>query len=497
MKHTSALHRKAKSDSVSLGHTKAMARLSAVVNASTQGPQIERTKLADEMVKLKTTMTKDRSVTVEMRMADKVHMLFVVLEKQWSISIGDKNLDFKRVFDGDFDEIFDSIRKIIKAIENYEKFTTDEREEYVGNMQTFLNLDYWKNTGLKEGRAHLKDAQSVVMKGIRRCGNRDELPEQMVSSKIKLFGKDDTGADLIDRTRTTFGIPENQNFTLWKIVWKETSDTEEWGEHNATLALKDLVVKELKNKEAIEWIEILCEQFEGLMASQKKAREAEGVQYNHSGLFGNPPIIPHQTLEEQNILDGDEFEVLMSEPLTDKNIKDAVRSFCGVDIFKQEQVERFGFLQDDLPEVQRGLSDKRMTKRETIGRFGFLPDWDVSKATDMRGLFKDIGCFNMDLSRWNVSKVTDMSHMFENAASFNQPLTNWDVSSVTTMSEMFKNAKEFRQRDTVWHLWESIQNMEYEKGIGIYEWLEGTPMGPSYDSKLPCHDSQYENLPYT
>ena len=41
------------------------------------------------------------------------------------------------------------------------------------------------------------------------------------------------------------------------------------------------------------------------------------------------------------------------------------------------------------------------------------------------------------LEKWDVSKVTDMSGMFLRAKSFNQPLEKWDVSKVTDMSWMF------------------------------------------------------------
>ena len=41
--------------------------------------------------------------------------------------------------------------------------------------------------------------------------------------------------------------------------------------------------------------------------------------------------------------------------------------------------------------------------------------------------------FNMDLSCWNVSKVTNMRGMFDSASEFNNDLSSWDVSSVTDM----------------------------------------------------------------
>ena len=37
--------------------------------------------------------------------------------------------------------------------------------------------------------------------------------------------------------------------------------------------------------------------------------------------------------------------------------------------------------------------------------------------------------FNQSLNNWNVSKVTDMGGMFELLQSFNQPLNNWNVTA--------------------------------------------------------------------
>ena len=46
---------------------------------------------------------------------------------------------------------------------------------------------------------------------------------------------------------------------------------------------------------------------------------------------------------------------------------------------------------------------------------------------------------------WNVSKVTNMAGMFGGATSFNQPLNDWNVSKVTNMEEMFYRAESFNQ----------------------------------------------------
>ena len=79
-----------------------------------------------------------------------------------------------------------------------------------------------------------------------------------------------------------------------------------------------------------------------------------------------------------------------------------------------------------------------------------LSRWDVSKVTDMNNMFANAYAFNQDLSRWDVSKVTDMSSMFFNADVFNQDLSRWDVSKVTDMSSMFFNADVFNQDLSRW-----------------------------------------------
>ncbi len=64
--------------------------------------------------------------------------------------------------------------------------------------------------------------------------------------------------------------------------------------------------------------------------------------------------------------------------------------------------------------------------------------WDVSKVMDMSGMFFGCSNFNQDIGKWEVSEVTNMFRMFENC-NFNQDIGNWDVSEVMDMSGMFEN----------------------------------------------------------
>ena len=66
-----------------------------------------------------------------------------------------------------------------------------------------------------------------------------------------------------------------------------------------------------------------------------------------------------------------------------------------------------------------------------------IGEWDVSKVTDMTGMFGYTSAFNQPIGKWDVSSVNNMSAMFQYAEAFNQPIGEWDISEVTNMSCMF------------------------------------------------------------
>ncbi|GIS52563.1 MAG: hypothetical protein Ct9H90mP28_2790 [Paracoccaceae bacterium] len=70
--------------------------------------------------------------------------------------------------------------------------------------------------------------------------------------------------------------------------------------------------------------------------------------------------------------------------------------------------------------------------------YGDPSNWDVSKVTDMTGLFEG-STFNGDISNWVVSNVTNMKDMFE-GSTFNGDISNWDVAKVSNMQDMFKGS---------------------------------------------------------
>ena len=82
--------------------------------------------------------------------------------------------------------------------------------------------------------------------------------------------------------------------------------------------------------------------------------------------------------------------------------------------------------------------------REDIeNTYGNISDWDVSKVTNMKGLFKGKKYFNESIENWDVSNVTDMSNMFDGAFDFNQPLEKWDVSNVIDLSYLISYEQKY------------------------------------------------------
>ena len=90
-----------------------------------------------------------------------------------------------------------------------------------------------------------------------------------------------------------------------------------------------------------------------------------------------------------------------------------------------------------------------------------LEDWDISKVTNMRGMFRDCRKFNSDLSKWDVSNVENMREMFWDCQTFNSDLSNWDVSSVVDMEGMFSNCKTFNSDLSNW----DVSSAKYMKGM--------------------------------
>jgi hypothetical protein len=107
------------------------------------------------------------------------------------------------------------------------------------------------------------------------------------------------------------------------------------------------------------------------------------------------------------------------------------------------------FTKDELQGIVLRYTDVEL-KKQVIKDYGVMNCWDVSKVTDMSGLFSNIIPFDEDISCWDTSKVRNMSKMFFNAQSFNHDLGRWNVSEVGDFSEMFTNAKTFHKPLSRW-----------------------------------------------
>ena len=83
---------------------------------------------------------------------------------------------------------------------------------------------------------------------------------------------------------------------------------------------------------------------------------------------------------------------------------------------------------------------------------------DLSRVTDMAGMFWSATAFNQDIGAWNVSSVQYMSNMFLNARAFNQDIGAWNVSNVENMSAMFQVARAFNQDIGGWNV-SNVENM--------------------------------------
>jgi len=101
--------------------------------------------------------------------------------------------------------------------------------------------------------------------------------------------------------------------------------------------------------------------------------------------------------------------------------------------------------------VVNGFYDAKITGQRLFN--GDISKWDVSRVTDMNIMFASATSFNGDISKWDVSRVTDMSYMFQGATSFNSDISKWDVSRVDNMRHMFKAASAFSH--TLCGTWQS------------------------------------------
>ena len=113
--------------------------------------------------------------------------------------------------------------------------------------------------------------------------------------------------------------------------------------------------------------------------------------------------------------------------------------------------------------------------------------WDTSCVTDMSRMFYGASSFNQPIGDWNTSRVTDMFGMFQEASSFDQPIGSWDTSAVTNMSWMFCDASSFNQSVGDWDT-SSVTNME---GMFAYTSAFNQPVDRWNTSRVTTMNSMF------
>ena len=89
-----------------------------------------------------------------------------------------------------------------------------------------------------------------------------------------------------------------------------------------------------------------------------------------------------------------------------------------------------------FPKTKQELKAIIKKRIEKEGNEVDLNDIDVSKITDMSGLFRGSN-FDGDISNWDVSNVTNMNYMFYKCTNFNTDISDWDVSNVKFLYDIF------------------------------------------------------------
>ena len=105
---------------------------------------------------------------------------------------------------------------------------------------------------------------------------------------------------------------------------------------------------------------------------------------------------------------------------------------------------------------------------------GNISEWDVSKVTNMKGMFFECKNFNQDISTWDVSNVTNMNSMFYECESFNQDISFWNISHVKDMRFMLSKCKSFNQDISNW----DVSNVKYLRYLFL-----GCPIEEKYRPK--------------
>lgn len=75
----------------------------------------------------------------------------------------------------------------------------------------------------------------------------------------------------------------------------------------------------------------------------------------------------------------------------------------------------------------------------TNGGSPSINNWDTSSVIGIEEMFRSASAFNQPIGNWDMSKVTTMRSVFRDSP-FNQPIGTWNTGSVTTMADLFLNS---------------------------------------------------------
>ena len=128
------------------------------------------------------------------------------------------------------------------------------------------------------------------------------------------------------------------------------------------------------------------------------------------------------------------------------------------------------YITDDnfLHAIQSCLNTNPYDGLCAYSEYGQMPNWDVSRVTNMKSAFLGKISFRANIGTWNTSQVTDMRQMFQSASSFNQDIGNWDTSNVANMTSMFASASSFNQDIGNWDTSKVTGMASMFSGAGIF-----------------------------
>ena len=175
-----------------------------------------------------------------------------------------------------------------------------------------------------------------------------------------------------------------------------------------------------------------------------------------------------------------QIETIANNNITDDNIRQLVRLYVdnrdslpiylqGISLSKWDvsRVTNMAGLFEGLTDFNESLNEWNVSNvTKMVYMFNEcesfnqpLNKWNVTQVTDMNGMFWGCHIFNQPLDKWNVTQVTNMNGMFSDCLNFNQPLDNWDVSNVTDMNGMFSRCESFDQPLDNWNV-SNVTDME-------------------------------------